>query len=98
MVGVNSPIPSRNLVVAGTIGILSGSLCWTFLHHFSLVGAEFSLAYRGARELISGENPYANTPPGTIPYPLPAVIVALPFAPFPPEIAGALFFGASSGL
>lgn len=98
MIGVNSPIPSRNLVVAAIIGIVSGSLCWTFLHHFNLGGADFSWAYRAARALISGENPYANTPIGTIPYPLPAALVALAFAPFPPEVAGALFFGASSGL
>jgi hypothetical protein len=50
------------------------------------------------RALLSGENPYSNTPPGVIPYPLLAALAALPFAPFPLEIAGALFFGISSGL
>jgi hypothetical protein len=98
MVDVNRPIASRNLAVSAIIGILSASLCWTFLHHFNLGGADFNWAHRAARALVSGENPYANTPPGTIPYPLPAAIVALPFAPFPPEVAAALFFGISSGL
>jgi hypothetical protein len=95
---VNTSSPSRNFAIAATIGVISGLLCWAFLHHFQLGGADFNWAYRAARALLSGGNPYANTPPGTIPYPLPAAIAALPFAPFPPEIAGALFFGASSGL
>jgi hypothetical protein len=73
-------------------------LCWAFLRRFQLGGADFNWAYRAARALLAGENPYANTPAGTIPYPLPAALAALPFAPFPPEIAGALFFGISSGL
>ncbi len=77
---------------------MSGTLCWAFLRRFQLGGADFNWAYLAARALLSGENPYANTPPGTIPYPLPAAIAALPFAAFPPELAGALFFGISSAL
>ena len=46
----------------------------------------------------SGRRSHANTPPGMIPYPLPAALVALPFAPFPADLAAALFFGISSGL
>jgi len=95
---VNISNRNRNFAVAAAIGIASGTLCWAFLHHFQLGGADFNWAHRAARALLSGENPYANTPAGAIPYPLPAALAALPFAPFPPEIAGALFFGASSGL
>jgi hypothetical protein len=80
------------------IGIASGTLCWVFLHHFQLGGADFGWAHRAAHALLARGNPYANTPPGTIPYPLPAVIVAMPFAPFQMDIAAALFFGISSGL
>ena len=95
---VNISLPSKNLAVAAAIGVVSGMLCWAFLHRFQLGGADFNWAHRAARALLSGANPFANTPPGTIPYPLPAGLVALPFAPFRPEIAGALFFGISSGL
>lgn len=77
---------------------MSGALCWGFLRHFRLGGADFTWAHRAAQALLSGENPYANTPPGTVPYPLPAALLALPFVPFPPELAAALFFGISSGL
>jgi hypothetical protein len=95
---VNISRPSRNFAVAAAIGAVSGTLCWAFLHRFQLGGADFNWAHRAARALLSGNNPYANTPAGTIPYPLPAAIAALPFAAFPPELAAALFFGISSGL
>jgi hypothetical protein len=95
---VNISRPSRNFAVAAAIGVVSGTLCWAILHRFQLGGADFNWAHRAARALLSGENPYANTPAGTIPYPLPAAIAALPFAAFPPELAAALFFGISSGL
>ena len=89
---------SRNFVVATVVGLVSGALCWAFLHRFRLGGADFNWAHGAARALLSGENPYANTPAGTIPYPLPAAIAALPFAALRPELAGAAFFGISSGL
>ena len=95
---VNISPPSKNLAIAAAIGVVSGTLCWAFLQRFQLGGADFNWAHRAARALLSGANPYANTPTGTIPYPLPAGLVALPFAPFRPEVAGALFFGISSGL
>jgi len=84
--------------VAAAIGVVSGTLCGLFLHHFHLGGGDFNWAHRAARALLSGGNPYANTPAGTVPYPVPAAIAALPLAALPAEIAGALFFGISSGL
>jgi hypothetical protein len=95
---VNIFRPRRNFAAAAAVAIVSGVLCWTFLHHFRLGGADFNWPHRAARALSSGKDPYANTPVGTIPYPLPAALAALPFVPFSPEIAGALFFGISSGL
>ncbi|MGA6987904.1 MAG: hypothetical protein WBZ01_17735 [Terriglobales bacterium] len=95
---VNISRPSRNFAVAAAFGAVSGTLCWAFLRRFQLGAGDFNWSHRAARALLSGQNPYANTPLGTIPYPLPAAVAALPFAPFPPEIAGALFFGISSGL
>ena len=88
----------RDFAVAAAIGILSGTLCWTFLHRFQLGAADFNWSHHAARALLSGKNPYADTPPGAIPYPLPAAVAAIPFAPLSPEIAGAMFFGISSAL
>lgn len=95
---VNTSRPIRNFVVAAAIAVASGMLCWAFLHRFQLGAADFNWALGAARALLSGKNPYAGTPAGTIPNPLPAAFAALPFAAFPGEIAGALFFGISSGL
>jgi len=69
-----------------------------FFRRFHLGGADFNWPYHAAQALLAGENPYAHTPAGAVPYPLPAAIIALPFAAFPPELAGALFFGLSSAL
>jgi hypothetical protein len=68
------------------------------LHHFQRGGADFNWSHVAARALLSGQNPYANTPVGAVPYPLPAALLALPFAPFPPDVAAGLFFGISAGL
>lgn len=95
---VNSSHPVRNAVVPLAIGVLSGMLCWTFLHKFHLAGADFNWPYHAARTLLAGGNPYQDTPAGTIPYPLPAAILALPFASLPPDLAAAMFFGISSAL
>lgn len=71
------------------------------------LAADFTWALRGVERLLAGDNPYND--PGLAPYhpypfdaplfyPLPALLVALPFTPLPYELAGALFFGVSSGL
>jgi hypothetical protein len=66
--------------------------------------SDFTNAWEGARALIAGENPYeVIIPRGDYPYkfhflyPLTAAILALPFAPFPPAVAGALFFALGAG-
>lgn len=91
-------LPVRNFLAATSIGVASAALCWVFLHHFRLGGADFNWPYQAARRLLAGEAPYSHTPQGTIPYPLPAALPAIPLLVFPPEVAGAVFFGISSGL
>lgn len=95
---MNISRPARNFIVSASIGVASGVLCWLLLSHFHLGGADFNWPYRAARDLLSGVDPYSHTPEGTIPYPLPAAIPAFPLVFFPPEVAGAIFFGVSSGL
>lgn len=87
-----------NLFAALAIGILSGTLCWIFLHHFRIGDADFDWAHQAGRDLLSGKNPYARQIPGMIPYPLPAAIVALALVPFPKGVAAALFYGIGSAL
>ncbi|HWZ81810.1 MAG TPA: hypothetical protein VNW47_04260 [Terriglobales bacterium] len=68
------------------------------MKRFHLGAGDFNWAYDAAHRLLAGEDPYAYTPRGAIPYPLPAALVAMPFALLSRELAGAMFFGASSGL
>ena len=82
-----------------------------FIAYFSLATApehlakDFTWAWRAARVLWDGHNPYdVIRATGPYPfnvglfYPFPAAIVALPFAPLAPAVAGASFVGISSAL
>jgi hypothetical protein len=93
-----------------TIAIALG-LWGAFIAYFALAAApehmakDFSWPYRAARALLDHQDPYrVIQPTGAYPfntpllYPLPAALVALPFVPFRPPVAGALFFGVCSAL
>src|SRR5678810_1457177 len=72
---LRTPMRMR-LAVSGMIGIVAGALTWLFLRRLGIGGGDFNWAYDAARSLFAGQDPYAVTPPGTIPYPLPAVLYA----------------------
>jgi hypothetical protein len=64
------------------------------------MASDFTFPWRAARILLDGQNPYVVIQPVGPPplddrfrYPLPAAVVALPFAPLRPPLAGALFVG-----
>lgn len=98
------------LSLRGAITLLAAA--WgAFITYFSLLVApqhlakDFSWPWRAARVLLEGHNPYdVIRATGPYPfnvglfYPLPAAVAALPFAPLAPAVAGASFFGLSSGL
>jgi hypothetical protein len=95
----------RRILLALAIGIISASICWLRLEQRGQLAADFTWPWRAAQLLLQGKNPYtAIQPTGEYPfqtffyYPLPAALVALPFAGLPPYPAGALFFGLGSGL
>ncbi|HWQ15918.1 MAG TPA: hypothetical protein VNL77_24170 [Roseiflexaceae bacterium] len=90
----------RRIGIAVAIGAAAAALCYVRLLQHGDYAADFTLPLFGARWLLAGQNPYTSPYPVDSPlfYPLPAVLAALPFAPLPPELAGALFFGLSSGL
>lgn len=67
------------------------------------VAKDFTWPWRAARALLAGQDPYqVIQATGEYPfnvgflYPLPAGVLAVPFAPFPPAVAGALFVGLSA--
>jgi hypothetical protein len=51
---------------------------------------EFDSLYEAAARLVRGENPYPLAPQ-SFPYPLPAVLLAVPFTLIPPGLAGPAF-------
>lgn len=57
---------------------------------------DFTYPWRAARAILGGKNPYLAV--HFLKYPLPAAIVAIPFAAMSPAVAGASFIGFSSGL
>lgn len=89
----------RRISIATGIGIISSVLCWLLLSRFSVQARDFDWPLRAARDLLAGRDPYNYAfHEYAIPYPLPAALVALPFAWLPNQVAGALFIGLSSAL
>jgi len=100
--------PSRRarIAVAAGIGILATVAAHAHLTLFeNVLGFDFTWPWRAARILLTGSNPYqVIRPAGVFPfdayfkYPLPAALVALPFARLSGAGAAAAFGGISAGL
>lgn len=73
-----------------------------YAHQSPLAVSDFDAIWVGARALRDGGSPYAaiQSPPWPwdLQYPLPAVIVALPFSFIPLKLARAVFMGMAIGL
>jgi hypothetical protein len=85
------------LIIGLTAAVLAGMAAYTY--SFDQGAGDFGWALRAARDLLDGRNPY-DRPFGilAIPYPLPAAFIGIPLTPLPDRLAGAFFFGASTGL
>lgn len=98
------PMPlNRRLVVILVIGLCAGYLAWPGV---GVVGAsDFNQLWYGARALLEGGSPYAAVGPGRtfnwpfpLFYPLPAVLVAVPFTVLSPAGASMLFSAIAAAL
>ncbi len=93
----------RRLVIAVIIGLCAAYLAWPGV---GVVGAsDFNQLWYAARSLLAGSNPYAAVGPGRtfdwpfpLFYPLPAVLVAVPFTVLTPAGASMLFSGIAAAL
>lgn len=97
----------KRIFISLIICILTSFLCYVRLAWVDMHAADFTWSLRGAERLLAGESPYYDpiyssdkSYPYDKPlfYPLPALIVAMPFTFLSENLAGALFFGISSGL
>jgi hypothetical protein len=86
------------IFISVLLACASGCLCWFLLDHFHQGAGDFNWALGPARELLAKRDPYGHIGPGAIPYPLTAVLLAVPFAWLPSTVAGGTFFGLSTGL
>ena len=99
--------PSRGarVGVAVTIGVAVAALYLLYVALHPGAGAgDFGFPLSAAHHLLVGRDPYAEMVPGApgaagaFLYPLPAAIVAMPFAGFAAHHAGAAFVGLSAAL
>lgn len=86
------------LTISGILAVASGLFCWFLLTHFHQGAADFNWSVDAARDLLGSRDPYSHTGPGAIPYPMTAVLLALPFAWLSSAVAGGAFLGFSTGL
>jgi hypothetical protein len=93
------------LFIALAIGILAGVSVWIAYRVPPDAGtawaSDWDMSYLGAQALWRGENPYHAFSPQMSPwplvYPLPAVLLALPFAWLPLPLARAIWFAIGAG-
>jgi hypothetical protein len=94
-------------LVCLAIGLGAGLICYHQLAGRSLEASDFTYPLRAAHRLLAGLDVYADPAVGAgqpypyeaqFPYPLPAALLALPFAWLRPCVAGAAFIGLSSAL
>jgi hypothetical protein len=96
------PDSAGRVVIALTVGAIAAVMVWLAYRGHSDAVSDWDQCWLAARALLQGKSPYAavnaDTSPWPLIYPLPAVLVSLPFALVPLPLARALFAGVSSGL
>ncbi len=98
-----APRPDHRVLVAAAAGLLAaGYVLYLYAWRRPLSVSDFDAIWAAGRALRAGQDPYAAVPsppwPWPLQYPLPAVLVALPFSYLPIVLARAAFIGLSTGL
>jgi hypothetical protein len=99
-----SRVHRRHASVACAIGAAAGLLSYAFLNRPGS-GGDFFFFWHAGRSLMAGDNPYKVIPVGpenpggdVFLYPLPALLVIVPFVWLPLAASGAAFIGVSTAL
>ena len=98
-----SPAPAQRLAAAAILGVAAAAyVVFLYRHQSSLAVSDLDAIWTAARALRAGTDPYAAIPsppwPWELQYPLPAVLVALPFSYLPLWLARGAFMGVSTAL
>lgn len=103
---VRPPGSVDRIVFAVALGAWGAFIAWFTMSPVpAQLAKDFSYPWRAARAILAGLNPYEVIQGGGpypfnagFYYPLPAAVLATPFAAFPPALAGTLFIAMSSTL
>jgi len=103
MTAATAPSRLARAGVAALIGLaVAGYVLLFYRHQSPLAVSDFDAIWTAARALRAGHDPYGaiQSPPWpwNLQYPLPAVLIALPFSVLPLVLARAAFMGVSAGL
>ena len=103
MTAATAPSRLARAGVAGLIGLaVAGYVLLFYRHQSPLAVSDFDAIWTAARALRASHDPYGaiQSPPWpwNLQYPLPAVLIALPFSILPLVFARAVFMGISAGL
>lgn len=95
----------RRVCVGAIIGSGSAAYLAYFAHQMPGYRADFDHLYAAARDVLAGENPYQLIGPGArfnnrfpLYYPLPAILLLLPFAAAPLAVARLAFVGVTGSV
>jgi hypothetical protein len=100
---LSAPDRVSRALVAGGLGVAAAAYVLLFYRSRSVLAvSDFDAIWTAARALRAGHDPYAaivSPPwPWNLQYPLPAVLLGLPFSFLPVALARAAFMGVSAGL
>jgi hypothetical protein len=97
----DSSVTRRPLVIALVAGVAAGAFVWWYYQHYPSEWSDFDQVWLGARFLLAGRDPYVEVPrvfPWPLYYPLPTLLVGVPFAALPLVQARILFAAVSAGI
>ncbi len=96
---------TRRLLIAVIAGLAAGAVSYSFWAKPQIQTSDFSQVWAGAKALREGRPPYLEVGPGLrfdwpfrLIYPLPALVVGLPFSMLPLRVADPLFVSFGAGL
>jgi len=95
------PQPTARILAALGIGVFASIAAWVASHRPGFGTPDFQLWWQSAHALLDGNNPYPTMPSPSEPHfqlynPLPAAVLAIPFALFRADVGLSLFSGLSA--